>query len=80
MSQDPESRVEKVKASAELQSELRRVVADQLTGRMDWVRARTYWTLRLPSIPPDELADALAHVLAGGRFREEINSRRQNFL
>ncbi|WP_433770877.1 hypothetical protein [Pseudomonas putida] len=80
MSQNSESKIEKVKASAELQGELRRVIADQLTGRMDWVRARTYWTLRLPSIPPDELADALAHVLAGGQFRQEINSRLQNFL
>ncbi|MOA34575.1 hypothetical protein D3C78_1559550 [compost metagenome] len=80
MSQDSTSKVEKVKASAELQGELRRVIADQLTGRMDWVRARTYWTLRLPGIPAEELADALSHVLAGGCFRQEIGSRHQNFL
>lgn len=72
--------MEKIKAAAELQGELRRVIADQLTGRMDWVRARTYWGLRLPATSTDELAEALAHVLAGGSFRQEINSRNQNFL
>ncbi|QXZ12510.1 hypothetical protein KVQ82_20825 [Pseudomonas sp. AO-1] len=72
-------RAQKVKAAAELQQELRRVVAEQLTGRMDWVRARTFWTLRLPQIAPEELAEALAHVLAGGSFRQEIQSRNQNF-
>ncbi|UVJ45532.1 hypothetical protein NVV94_08240 [Pseudomonas sp. LS1212] len=80
MSQNSESKIDNVKASAELQGELRRVIADQLTGRMDWVRARTYWALRLPGMPTDELAEALAHVLAGGSFRQEINSRNQNFL
>jgi hypothetical protein len=80
MSQNSESIIEKVKASAELQSELRRVIADQLTGRMDWVRARTYWRLRLPGIATDELAEALTHVLAGGNFRQDIQSRSQSFV
>jgi malonyl CoA-acyl carrier protein transacylase len=83
MSQNSEEKaqqVQKVKAAAELQHELRRVAADQLTGRMDWVRARTYWRTRLVDIPPEELADALTHVLAGGSFRQEILSRNQNFV
>jgi spore maturation protein SpmB len=71
---------QKVKAAAELQQELRRTVADQLTGRMDWVRARVYWRMRLPDIPSEELADALTHVLAGGSFRQEVQSRTQNFV
>lgn len=70
----------KVKAAAELQQELRRMVADQLTGRMDWVRARTYWRIRLPDIPAEELAEALTDVLAGGSLRQEVQSRNQNFL
>ncbi|MDQ0124277.1 spore maturation protein SpmB [Pseudomonas lini] len=73
-------RAQKVKSAAELQQELRQVIADQLTGRMDWVRARTYWRMRLPDIPAEELADALTHILAGGSFRQEIQSRNQNFV
>jgi hypothetical protein len=83
MSQNSEEKaqqVQKVKAAAELQHELRRVVADQLTGRMDWVRARTYWRMRLPDIPAEEMADALTHILAGGSFKQEIQSRNQNFV
>jgi hypothetical protein len=76
---DKAQRVQMVKAAAELQHELRRVIADQLAGRMDWVRARTYWQLRLPDVPTDQLAEALAHVLAGGSFLQEIQSRHQNF-
>lgn len=76
---DKAQRAQKLKAAAELQHELRRVIADQLTGRMDWVRARTYWQMRLPDVPTDELADALAHVLAGGSLRHDIQSRHQNF-
>ena len=79
MSNNSEVNVENVKSAAELQAELRRVIADQLTGRMDWVRARTYWALRLPVIPADQLAEALTHVLASGSFRKEINSRNQIF-
>jgi len=79
MSQSPETLIDQVKASADLQSELRRVIADQLTGRMDWVRARIYWRLRLPGIATDELAEALTHVLAGGSFRQDIQSRSQSF-
>jgi hypothetical protein len=79
-SEEKAQQVQKVKAAAELQDELRRVVADQLTGRMDWVRARTYWRMRLCDIPSEELADALTHVLAGGSFRQEIQSRNQNFV
>ena len=56
------------------------MVADQLTGRMDWVRARTYWRIRLPDIPAEELAEALTDVLAGGSLRQEVQSRNQNFL
>ncbi|KQB51593.1 hypothetical protein AQS70_17585 [Pseudomonas endophytica] len=73
-------KVQKIKAATELQQELRRMVADQLTGKMDWVRARIYWRTRLPGIPADELAEALTHVLAGGSLRQEIHSRTQNFL
>jgi hypothetical protein len=83
MSENSEDKAQtalKIRATAELQQELRRVVADQLTGRMDWVRARTYWRVRLPDIPVEELADALTHVLAGGSFRQEIQSRNQNFV
>lgn len=83
MSENPEEKAQqaqKIKAAAELQQELRRVVSDQLTGRMDWVRARTYWRTRLPDIPSDELAEALTHILAGGSFRHEIQSRNQNFV
>ncbi|MGQ8916042.1 hypothetical protein HBN84_04875 [Pseudomonas lundensis] len=83
MSQNSEEKalnVLKIKATAELQQELRRIVADQLTGRMDWVRARIYWRTRLPDIPSEELAEALTHVLAGGSFRQEVQSRNQNFL
>ncbi|MBV4475215.1 hypothetical protein [Pseudomonas botevensis] len=83
MSENSEGKAQqaqKIKAAAELQHELRRVVAEQLTGRMDWVRARTFWHMRLPEIEPEELADALAHVLAGGSFRQEIQSRTQNFV
>jgi hypothetical protein len=76
---DKAQRAQKVKAAAELQHEVRRVIADQLTGRMDWVRARTYWHMRLGDVPMDELAEALAHVLAGGSFRNDIQSRNQNF-
>jgi hypothetical protein len=76
---DKAQRVQKIKAAAELQQELRRVIADQLTGRMDWVRARTYWQMRLPDVQTDELAEALAHVIAGGGFRHDIQSRNQNF-
>jgi hypothetical protein len=79
-SEEKTQHAQKVKAAAELQQELRRVVADQLTGRMDWVRARTYWRMRLSDIPSDELAEALTHVLAGGSFRQEIQSRNQNFV
>ena len=79
-SEEKAQRVQGARASAELQQELRRVVADQLTGRMDWVRARIYWRTRLLDFPPDELADALSHVLAGGSFRQEILSRNQNFV
>jgi hypothetical protein len=77
---EKEQRAQEFKAAAELQQELRRVVADQLTGRMDWVRAITYWRTRLPDIGSDELADALAHVLAGGSFKQDIQSRNQNFI
>ncbi|PMZ92712.1 MULTISPECIES: hypothetical protein [unclassified Pseudomonas] len=79
-SEQKAQKAQKIKAAAELQQELRRMVGDQLTGRMDWVRARTYWQIRLPEIPPEELADALTHVLAGGSFRQEIQSRNQNFI
>ncbi|HEY0288552.1 MAG TPA: hypothetical protein VGC62_16335 [Pseudomonas sp.] len=71
--------VQRVKADAELQRELRRVIAEQLTGRMDWVRARIYWRLKLPEIQSDQLAEALAELLAGGSFCQEIQSRKQNF-
>jgi len=83
MSQNSEEKahqVQKIKAAAELQHELRRVVGDQLAGRMDWVRARIYWRTMLPDIPAEELADALTHVLAGGSFQAEIRSRNQNFV
>jgi hypothetical protein len=76
---DKAQKAQKVKDAAELQRELRMVIADQLTGRMDWVRARAYWRLRLPGIETDQLAEALTEMLAGGRFRQEIQTRIQNF-
>ncbi|NBB09551.1 hypothetical protein [Pseudomonas sp. SLFW] len=76
---DNAQRAQKIKAAAELQQELRCVVAEQLTGSMDWVRAKTYWQMRLPHITHDELADALAEVLVRGSFQRKLQSRHQRF-
>ncbi|MCU7097901.1 hypothetical protein [Salmonella enterica] len=50
-------------SKAELIKELSTVVRQQIHGEMDWVRARTYWQKRLPTLDPELLAEALSYVL-----------------
>ncbi|MCU7123648.1 hypothetical protein J3T26_23540 [Salmonella enterica] len=50
-------------SEAELIKELSAVVRQQICGEMDWVRARTYWQKRLPTLNPERLAEALSYVL-----------------
>jgi phosphoserine phosphatase len=61
---------DEAKDKAQLISELTKVVGMQLSGEMDFVRARAYWESRLPDLPLEFLAEALSYAItAESRYR-----------
>lgn len=59
----------KAESKAQIINELTKIVKQQLSGEMDWVRARAraYWDSRLPEITPDLLAEALSYAIYSAR-------------
>lgn len=48
---------------AALVAEFRHVIKSQGTKSMDFIRARAYWETKLPTVPVEILASALAEAL-----------------
>ncbi|OCG32931.1 hypothetical protein A9G33_02110 [Gilliamella sp. Choc3-5] len=58
------------KVNAELIQEFRSMIALQIHGDMDWVRARTYWQNRLATVDnTNELAEVLSYALCKAAIR-----------
>ena len=68
---DKETPFKKAEQRAMLVEELRQKIKSQLDGRMDFVRARAYWSARLPELDTALLAEALAYALDNTRHEQD---------